>query len=62
MRTYGGGGGIAPPLCTSALVGGEQGKDKSFTSTSLIKRYAMKTYGGIGCIDPRIVDLGGSWR
>jgi hypothetical protein len=22
----------------------------------------MKTYGGRGCIDPRILDLGNSWR
>jgi hypothetical protein len=28
----------------------------------VIKHYAMKAYGGSGCIDLRILDLGTSWR
>jgi hypothetical protein len=29
--------------------------------TKLIKHYAMKAYGGNGCIDPHFLDLGTSW-
>jgi hypothetical protein len=28
----------------------------------LTKRYIMKTYGGSGCIDPRMLDVSTSWR
>jgi hypothetical protein len=26
------------------------------------KRYAMVTYAGSGCVDPRFLDLGSSWK
>jgi hypothetical protein len=37
-------------------------KVKVTSSLCLTKHYAIKTYGGSGCIDPRFLDLGTSWR
>jgi hypothetical protein len=36
------------------------GKVKVKMSVCLIEHYAMKAYGGSGCIDPRFLDLGTS--
>jgi hypothetical protein len=38
------------------------GKVKLKLSLCLTKHYTFKTYGGSGCIDPRFLDLGTSWR
>jgi hypothetical protein len=38
----------------------ETAMEKTFANAHLL--YAMKTYGGSGCTDPRFLDLGNSWR